>query len=90
MTASLSSRPWIYGWKVEYEETYQGRRVVVTTTEGTEGTWTSQVEFLDDGERVAVADAERQTHTSEDEARRAGFSAAAAAIDRARASQGKP
>jgi hypothetical protein len=75
---------------VEYEETYQGRRVVVTTAQETEGTWTSQVEFLDDGERVPVADAAQQTYASEDEARLAGFSAAAAAIDRARASRGKP
>jgi hypothetical protein len=75
---------------MRYEESYQGRHVVVTTTQEPEGTWTARAEFLDDGERVPVDRGAQEAHASEEDARRAGFSAAAAAIDRARASQGKP
>ena len=75
---------------MRYEESYQGRRVVVTTAQDPEGTWTARAEFLDDGEKVPVEGSAQEAHASEQKARRAGFSAAAAAIDRARASQGKP
>ena len=75
---------------MRYEETYLGRRVVVTTTQQASGTWTAAVEFFDDGEAVSVARDPQEGHASEDEARRAGFAAAAAAIDRSRTSEGKP
>jgi hypothetical protein len=75
---------------MEYQEAYQGRRVVVRTAQGAEGTWTHQVEFCDEGVNTPVADLAQQTYASEEEARGAGLSAAAAAIDRARAGQGKP
>jgi hypothetical protein len=76
---------------VEYQESYQGRLIIVTTKQETAGAWTSVAEVLvDAGRRVTVVDGQEGACTSEDEARRAGFSAAAAAIDRARATRGKP
>lgn len=73
-----------------YEESYQGRRVFVTTSQTAAGTWTSEAEIADDGQRVPVAGTSGHIYGTEEEARRAAFSAAAASIDRARASQGKP
>jgi hypothetical protein len=75
---------------MRHEESYQGCRVVVTTTQQAAGTWTAAVEVAGDGEEVSVAPDPQEAHASEEEARRAGLSAAAAAIDRARASRGKP
>jgi uncharacterized protein DUF6566 len=75
---------------MRHEESYQGRRVVVTTTQQAAGTWTAAVEVAGDGEEVSVTPDPREAHASEEQARRAGLSAAAAAIDRARASRGKP
>jgi len=86
---SLPIRGYIVG-KMRHEETYQGRRVVVTTTQQAAGTWTAAVEVAGDEDEVSVTQDPREAHASEDEARRAGLSAAAAAIDRARASRGKP
>jgi len=76
--------------KMAYEETYQGRRIIVTTKQGTAGTWTYVAEVLDAGNRVCLADGSGDEYASEEEARSAAFSAAAAAIDRTRASRGKP
>lgn len=75
---------------MEYQESYQGLRVVVKTMETGAGTWTSEAEVLDEGQTVSVAGGDEGTYGSEEEARRAALSAAAAAIDRARASRGKP
>jgi uncharacterized membrane protein YkoI len=86
---SLPIRGYIVG-KMRHEETYQGRRVVVTTTQQAAGTWTAAVEVAGDEDEVSVTQDPREAHASEEEARRAGLSAAAAAIDRARASRGKP
>jgi hypothetical protein len=75
---------------MEYEESYQGRRVIVTTEQEPAGAWTSRAELLDAGRRAPLSGGSENVYASEEEARRAAFSAAAAAIDRARASQGKP
>ena len=75
---------------MEYEESYQGRRIIVTTKQVMADTWTSWAELLDAGHRVFLAGGSKDAYASEEEARRAAFSAAAAAIDRARASRGKP
>jgi hypothetical protein len=75
---------------MEYEETYQGRRVIVTIKQEPAGAWTSGAELLDAGRRVPLTGGSEDVYASEEEARRAAFSAAAAVIDRARASQGKP
>jgi hypothetical protein len=75
---------------MKYEESYYGQRIVVTTRQTTSGVWTSGAELLDAGKRVSVAGSDEGGYGSEDEARRAALSAAAAAVDRARASRGKP
>ena len=75
---------------MEYEESYQGRKIIVITEPGPAGAWTSRAELLEDGSRLPLVPGSQQAHPSEEEARRAALSAAAAAIDRARASQGKP
>lgn len=75
---------------MEYEESYKGRRIIVTTKQGTAGAWMSEAELLDAGHRISLAGGSQDGYVSEEEARRAAFSAAAAAIDRTRASRGKP
>lgn len=75
---------------MEYEESYQGRRIIVTTRQAAAGAWTSGAELLDDGRRAPLDGGYNDAYASEGEARRAALSAAAAAIDRARASRGKP
>ncbi len=54
------------------------------------GAWTSGAELLDAGQRVSLAGGYEGAYGSEEEARRAALSAGAAAVDRARASRGKP
>jgi hypothetical protein len=80
----------VYNHEVEYEQSYQGRRIIVTTKQGIPGIWTSRAELLDAGHRVSLADDSERAYASEEEARRAAFSAATAAIDRTRISRGKP
>lgn len=75
---------------MEYEESYHGRRIIVTTRQATAGAWTSEAELLDAGQRASLAGGYEDVYGSEEEARRAALSAAVAAIDRARASRGKP
>jgi hypothetical protein len=75
---------------VEYDESYKGRRIIVRTKQTTAGAWTSEAELPDDGHAVPIAGVHRDQYGSEDEARRAALSVAVAAIDRARASRGKP
>ena len=75
---------------MEYEETYQGQRIIVTTLQQSEGDWTSRAELLDSGRRIPVAGGSDNRYQSEEEARQAALSMAAGAIDRARISTGKP
>jgi hypothetical protein len=76
---------------MEYEETYYGQRIIVTTMQHAEGDWTGKAALLDSsGRRVPVAGAADNRYESEEEAKRAALSAAAGAIDRARMSKGKP
>ena len=75
---------------MEYEETYQGQRIIVTTLQQPEGDWTSRAELLDSGRRIPVAGGSDKRYQSEEEARQAALSMAAGAIDRARISRGKP
>jgi hypothetical protein len=75
---------------MDYEESYLGVPILLTTTEVRPGGWTSEAALLETGRRVNVAAASEVVYESEDEARRAARSAAAGAIDRARASRGKP
>ena len=74
---------------MRYEESYQGERVVLTTTQLADGTWTWEAE-IGGGPTVSLASASGDTYGREEEAQSAARSAAAAAIDRARISRGKP
>jgi hypothetical protein len=75
---------------VEYEETYHGQRVIVTTQQQAAGDWTSKAELVDAGRRIPLPGGEEDRHASEEDARRAALSVAAGAVDRARISRGKP
>jgi hypothetical protein len=74
---------------VQHNESYHGRKVIVTTTQRKDGRWTYRAEVLDGQPAVPVPGADEKYPTEEDAAR-AGFSAAAAAVDRAGTSRGKP
>jgi hypothetical protein len=74
---------------VRYEESYQGERVVLTTTQLADGTWTWEAE-IGGGPTVLLANDSGNTYGREEDAQSAARSAAAAAIDRARISRGKP
>jgi hypothetical protein len=73
---------------MEYEETYHGQRIIVTTQQR-EGAWTSKAELFDAGHRISLPSISEDLYSSEQEARRAALSAAAGAIDRTRISRGK-
>lgn len=75
---------------MEYEETYKGQRIVITTSQLGEGEWTARASLLDSGGRTPIASSTERGYRSEDEAKQAALSAAAGAIDRARISKGKP
>jgi hypothetical protein len=75
---------------MEHEEAYQGNRFVVTTLQAVDGSWSYAAELADGEHRVPIVAPAAATYPSEAEARRAGVSAAAAAIDRSRATRGKP
>ena len=74
---------------MEYEETYYGQQIVITTIQKGGG-WAVQVDLLDSGKRTPLWGDTDRIYPTEDDARGAARSAAAAAIDRARTSKGKP
>ncbi len=76
---------------MEYEESYHGEPIIVTTGKNAAGAWTAKAERLDSQKRRVLLEGTGEgAHPSEEEARRAALSAAAAAIDRTRISRGKP
>jgi hypothetical protein len=75
---------------MQYEESYRGVPIILTTTQAPTGGWWSEAVLLEAGRRVPVAGPSEVVYESEEAARRAALSAAAGAIDRARASRGKP
>jgi hypothetical protein len=75
---------------MEYEESYYGRRIVVTTEPTEKGAWTSRAELLDDEGRVFSTTEAGRVYASESDARRDALSTAAGIIDRSRAPRGKP
>jgi hypothetical protein len=75
---------------MQYQEFYHGEPITVSTRERTPGAWTSLAELVIGGRIVQLTGGPEQEYPSEDDARRAAVSAAAAAIDRARAGHGKP
>jgi hypothetical protein len=74
---------------VRYEESCQGERVVLTTTQLADGAWTWEAE-IGEAPGVLVANDSGTTYGREEDAQSAARSAAAAAIDRSRISRGKP
>jgi hypothetical protein len=75
---------------MEYEETYHGQRIRVTTLQQPEGTWKAKAELLESGKRILLGKTPDDGYVSEEEARRAALSVAAGAIDWTRISKGKP
>ena len=76
---------------MEYEETYKGQRIVITTSQLGGGEWTAQASLLDSGGgKTPIVSSLEQRYLSEDEAKQAALSVAAGAIDRTRISRGKP
>ena len=73
--------------RMEYEDNYYGYRIRVVTTGSVDDGWRATAEVADSGEPLFMSD---EAHASEDDARRAGLSAAMAEVDRRRAPQGKP
>jgi hypothetical protein len=75
---------------MEYEETYHGQRIIITTLQHKAGGWKSKADLLDSGNRTTLWSGSDNVYLTEEEARLAALSAAAGAIDRARISKGKP
>ena len=75
---------------MQHEEFYHGERITVSTQKRTPGAWTAIAEFAIGGRIVRLAGGPEQEYPTEEEARRAAVSAAAAAIDRTQAGRGKP
>jgi hypothetical protein len=75
---------------MQYQEFYHGEQITVSTQERTPGAWTSLAEFVIGGRIVLLPGGPEQEYPSEEEARRAAVSTAAAAIDRAQPGRGKP
>jgi hypothetical protein len=75
---------------MEYQETYRGQPIVITTMKQGASAWTAKVELLEGGSRIPVEQGMNDGYSSEDDARRAALSRAVGAIDRARISKGKP
>jgi hypothetical protein len=76
---------------MEYEESYRGQRIIVTTAQHVPGSWNAKAD-LPDSRLSAVSPEEfpQEGYPSEEAAKRAALSAAAGAIDRSRTSRGKP
>jgi hypothetical protein len=75
---------------MEHEETYQGMHFVVTTTPTAGGAWSFSAHSTDADQRAPLVPGSETTYASEEDAWRAGVSAAAGAIDRTRTTRGKP
>jgi len=75
---------------IEYEETYHGNLIIVTTFQQSEGDWKSKAELLDSGKRVPLGKTSDILYPSEEDAKRAALSKASEAIDLTRISKGKP
>ncbi len=79
-----------YGAHMEYEETYHGQRIIITTWRNNAGAWKSKADLLDSGSRIPLWPGSDNVYLTDEEARLAALSAAAGAIDRTRISKGKP
>lgn len=74
--------------RMEHEETYHGKRIIITTLQHKTGGWESKADLLDSGKRIPLWRGS-DVYLTEEEARLAALSAAAGAIDRTRISKGK-
>jgi hypothetical protein len=81
---------WRHRFIMEYEDTYRGQRIIITTLQQPDGDWKSKAELLDSGNRVPHEMTSDERYPSEEEAKRAALSIASDAIDRTRISKGKP
>ena len=75
---------------MEYQETYHGQRIIITTWRNKVGTWEAKADLLESGSRTPLCPGSGNVYATEEEARLAALSAAAGAIDRTRISKGKP
>lgn len=75
---------------MQYEETYQGQRIIITTAQRAAGGWEAQAQLPDAGKTISLERGSENVYPTEEEARRAARSAAAEAIDRSRITRGKP
>ena len=74
---------------MEHEETYKGAKIRIRTDRAPDGAWQGTAEVSN--QPIAAAPlAAPGTYASEQEARSAALSAAAAEVDRSRAGTGKP
>jgi hypothetical protein len=73
---------------MEHEETYKGAKIRIRTDRAPDGAWQGTAEVSN--QPIAAPLAAPGTYASEQEARSAALSAAAAEVDRSRAGTGKP
>lgn|GEM_PF-4375495 len=72
---------------MEHEETYKGLKIRIRADRSADGTWQASAQLADQaGQSIAAPG----NFSSEQEARNAALSAAAAEVDRSRAKVGKP
>ncbi|MGA8601733.1 MAG: hypothetical protein WB663_10095 [Beijerinckiaceae bacterium] len=73
---------------MEHEETYKGTKIRIRTGRAPDGAWQATAEVANQTSAAPLA--APGTYASEQEARSAALSAAAAEVDRSRAGTGKP
>ncbi len=69
---------------MEYEETYHGQRIIVTTLQQPKGDWKSKAELLDFGNRVLLGKTSDERYSSEEEAKRAAHGLFVGALEDAK------
>jgi hypothetical protein len=74
---------------VKFEESYYGHRIIVTTIQRENGTWSSKAELFASGKKSLVQEI-HGNFSSEEEAKRNALSTATNLIDRTRITKGKP
>ena len=74
---------------MEYQESYRGEPIVITTERRSDGRWTATAEHRTGGRRTVVS-SRGATFDSEEDARQHALTEAVNALDRARTATGKP
>lgn len=75
---------------VQHHETYQGVRIVITTTELVSGAWSWEARLEAGQGQAPIGEAAGVTYPAESQALAAARSEAAATVDRSRIDRGKP